>query len=114
MDTAIITALISAVVTLVGCIINNSAQQRKNDIEQDKRMTEITHANELNLQQIEASISQKIALLNEKFDELTRKVEKHNGLVERTYKLESDVKLMQEKQSVANHRIDDLEKKGTT
>ena len=72
MDTAIITALISAVVTLVGCIINNSAQQRKNDIEQDKRMTEITHANELNLQQIEASISQKIALLNEKFDELTR------------------------------------------
>ena len=45
MDTAIITALISAVVTLVGCIINNSAQQRKNDIEQDKRMTEITHAN---------------------------------------------------------------------
>ena len=113
MDTAIITALISAVVTLVGCIINNSAQQRKNDIEQDKRMTEITHANELNLQQIEASISQKIALLNEKFDELTRKVEKHNGLVERTYKLESDVKLMQEKQSVANHRIDDLEKKGT-
>ena len=64
-------------------------------------------------QQIEASISQKIALLNEKFDELTRKVEKHNGLVERTYKLESDVKLMQEKQSVANHRIDKKEKKGT-
>lgn len=111
MDTAIITALISAVVTLVGCIINNSAQQRKNDTEQDKRMTEITHANELSLQQIEASISQKIALLDVKFDELTKKVEKHNGLVERTYKLESDVKLMQEKQSVANHRIDDLEKK---
>lgn len=39
-----------------------------------------------------------------KLDELTKRVEKHNSVVERTYLLEEKVK-------VANHRIDDLERK---
>ena len=45
------------------------------------------------------------ALMEYKIEELTQKVEKHNTIVERTYILEEKVK-------VANHRIDDLEKKG--
>lgn len=106
----IVCAIISAVCTLVVCLLNNRAQQRKADEDQNTRMAEISHRHDLSMQQIEASISQKIALLDCKFDELTKKVEKHNGLVERTYKLESDMSVMQEKQSVANHRIDDLEK----
>ena len=71
----IISACISAAVTLVVCMINNHGQQEKTR-----------------------------ALMEYKLDELTKRVEKHNSVVERTYILEEKVK-------VANHRIDDLERK---
>lgn len=44
--------------------------------------------------------------------ELERKVEKHNSIVERTYRLEDKFELVDEKIKVANHRIDDLEREG--
>ena len=71
----IVAACISAGVTLVVCIINNRGQQEKTR-----------------------------ALLEYKLEELTKKVEKHNSVIERTYVLEEKVK-------VANHRIHDLEEK---
>lgn len=74
----IISACISAGVTLLVCIISNRSQQ-------DKTRT----------------------LIEYRLNELTKKVEKHNSVVERTYLLEEKVK-------VVNHRIKDLEdgKKG--
>lgn len=56
----IITAAISAVVTLVVCILNNKAQHEKTT-----------------------------ALLEYKFTQLEKKVDKHNRVIERTYDLES-------------------------
>jgi len=44
-----------------------------------------------------------------KLDELSKRVDKHNHLVERMYHLEEEHTLLKEKVSVANHRIDDLE-----
>ena len=41
-----------------------------------------------------ASNSRSRAVLEEKVDELSRRVEKHNCLVERTYRLERDVALV--------------------
>ena len=38
-------------------------------------------------------------------------MEKHNHLVERTYKLEETTKINEEKIRVANHRIEDLERR---
>ncbi len=52
-----------------------------------------------------------IKLMSYRIEQLERKVEKHNNLVERTYKIEEDVKLHEEKIKVANHRIEDLERK---
>lgn len=72
----IISACISAGVTLIVCLISNHGQQEKTR-----------------------------ALMEYKLDELTKRVEKHNSVVERTYVLEEKVR-------VANHRIDDLERKG--
>ena len=72
----IISACISAGVTLLVCMISNHGQQEKTR-----------------------------ALMEYKLDELTKRVEKHNSVVERTYILEEKIK-------VANHRIEDLEKKG--
>ena len=70
-----ISACISALVTLIVCMINNHGQQEKTR-----------------------------ALMEYKLDELTKRVEKHNSVVERTYILDAKMK-------VANHRIDDLERK---
>lgn len=39
-----------------------------------------------------------------RIEQLEKKVEKHNSIVERTY-------LLEEKMKVANHRIEDLERK---
>lgn len=50
------------------------------------------------------------AVYDAKLDNLTEQVKKHNNLVDRMYKVESEVHLLSEKQKVANHRIDDLEK----
>lgn len=72
----ILSACISAGVTLLVCLISNHGQQEKTR-----------------------------ALMEYKLEELTQKVEKHNSIMERTYILEEKVK-------VANHRIEDLERKG--
>lgn len=50
------------------------------------------------------------ALIAYRLEQLEQKVSKHNNLVERTYALEESVALLEERQKVANHRIDDLEK----
>ena len=60
--------------------------------------------------------NQKEALLNlkndfkEHFDRLEKKQDKHNGLIERTYKNERDISVLQEQVKVENHRIEDLER----
>lgn len=48
-------------------------------------------------------------LTNYRIGQLEKKVDKHNSLVERTYRLEQAVGINQEKIKVANHRIEDLE-----
>lgn len=48
-------------------------------------------------------------LIEYKIDELTKRVDKHNNVIERTYKLEELAAIQEEKIKVANHRIEDLE-----
>ena len=84
----IISACISAAAALLVCMINNHSQQKKADIQQRETWT----------------------LIEYKLDELTKRVDKHNNVVERTYKLEESQAVLQEQIKVANHRIGDLEK----
>ncbi len=51
-------------------------------------------------------------LTNYRIEQLEQKVEKHNNLVERTFRLEEQQQLTDERIRVANHRINDLERKG--
>ena len=44
-----------------------------------------------------------------RIEQLERKVDKHNNIVERMYSLEERVALNEEKIRVENHRIEDLE-----
>jgi hypothetical protein len=52
------------------------------------------------------------ALITYRIDELEKKVQKHNNLIERMYKIEENCRVLDEKMKVANHRIQDLEKGG--
>lgn len=49
------------------------------------------------------------ALIAYRLEELEKKVAKHNCIIERTYKLEQDFAVIDEKVKVANNRIKDLE-----
>ncbi len=77
----ILAAVISGAVTMVVCLLNNHAQAEKTR-----------------------------ALLDYRLSELEKKVDKHNHIVERTFRLEGDMEVVHEQIKVANHRIEDLEK----
>lgn len=48
-------------------------------------------------------------LTNYRIEQLEKKVDKHNTVIERTFKLEENQAVLQEQIKVANHRIQDLE-----
>lgn len=77
----IISGVISAIAAIVVCVITQTTQARKTE-----------------------------ALLSYKLDELTKRVDKHNNVIERTYKLEELTAVQEEQIKVANHRIEDLER----
>lgn len=83
-------ALISAGATLVVCLINGHFQQKVAAKKHEETIT----------------------LIEYKLDELSKRVDKHNSVVERTYHLEEQQAVTEERLRVANHRIEDLEKKG--
>lgn len=49
------------------------------------------------------------ALLAYRLEQLEQKVQAHNNLIDRTYRLEDRVNVQEEQIKVANHRISDLE-----
>ena len=50
------------------------------------------------------------ALIAYRLEQLEKKVDKHNSVIERTFKLEETEAVQNEQIKVINHRIDDLEK----
>ena len=52
-------------------------------------------------------------LSNYRIEQLEKKVEKHNNLIDRVYALEKNEAVIEEEIAVANHRIKDLEEDGT-
>lgn len=50
-------------------------------------------------------------LLEYKIDKLSERVDKHNSVIARTYRLEQDYAVVAEQIKVANHRITDLEER---
>ena len=95
----VISALIGGAVTLTVCLINNHFTHKKISKQQMEQAAEM-----------DAKQQQTIALIEYKLDELTKHVEKHNQVIERTYKLEQLAVLYDEKMKVANKRIADLER----
>jgi hypothetical protein len=82
-----IEAIITGAVAIIVCMINNAVQHKA---QQEAHNTTI-------------------ALIEYKLDQLAKKVDLHNNAVERLYAVEQKIAVYDEKFSVANHRIDDLE-----
>lgn len=59
--------------------------------------------------ELDKKIGEYQAATNEKIEELSRRVEKHNNVIERVYKLEQDTAVQTEQIKVANNRIKNLE-----
>ena len=68
-------AIITGIVAILVCIINNWVQYNKTRQETDKT----------------------VALIKVKLDELSDRVDKHNQLIERTYHLESETALLKQR-----------------
>ena len=58
---------------------------------------------------IKAQIKSQGEMFSIQIKNLTEKVEKHNGVIERTYKLENACGVFENRIKVSEHRIDDLE-----
>ena len=102
MNDTIWAAIISGLVTLAVCMINNYCQRKAAD---RQHKATIAAANEQH--------NTTITLIEYKLDQLAKKVDLHNNAVERLYKAERAIDLQDERIKVANHRIDDLERGGT-
>lgn len=83
----IVIAIITGGLSLLGVILTNNASNRKMQSEME------THQE----------------VLDAKLEYLTKRVEKHNSVIERTYENERKIEVLDVKQKTANHRIADLE-----
>ncbi len=80
-------ALITGLIAIAVCLINNIFQAKQ---------TEKTH-------------NETVALIQYKIEELTRKVEQHNQVIERTYKLEESTALQEAELKRLNRRMEIVE-----
>lgn len=99
MSDAVVVAFVSGGLTLLGTIITVVLSHGSTIATLEK-----------NSERADQQIKGEIGVVNEKIEELSRRVEKHNNMVERTYELERRAGVFDEKIKVANHRIDDLER----
>lgn len=74
-------AVIVAAISLIGTIITVMAANRHT-------LQELEKKSELSDQKLDAKLERHQAVTDTKIDELTRKVERHNSMIERTYILE--------------------------
>lgn len=49
-------------------------------------------------------------LMTYRIEQLEKKVDKHNNVIERVFRLEDNDRLLEEKIAIVNHKIEDLEK----
>lgn len=89
----LIGTIITAIGSLTAVIVTNRANNEK-----------MLHQMELQQVNFRAELKQAQAVTDTKIDELTREVREHNNFAKRVPVIEEQIK-------VANHRIEDLERK---
>lgn len=87
MPVQVLTAIVSAAATIMVCVITTTC----------------------NLAAMKKQRQEMSVLVDYKITELTKRVDKHNNIIERTYKLEETAAVQAEQMKEANHRITKLE-----
>lgn len=80
----IVSALIGAVVAIVTCLINNNVQRTKEQ-----------HAIEMKIAEINANYDKSTALIKKEIQDLSERVNKHNNLIERMYRCEDRLNIVE-------------------
>lgn len=88
MSDVVYAAIITAGLSLIGTVITVLVANRQTIATLDKK-------SELSDAKLDAKLERHQAVTDTKIEELTRKVEKHNNLIERTYKLEGEMQEVQ-------------------
>ena len=99
-----IETIIAALITGVCAIIGNLLISRRSSEELYARLDKQSEL-------ADEEIKGEIAVIKTEISELRDETRKHNGVIERTYRLEQESAVHTEQIKVANRRIDDLEKK---
>lgn len=90
------TVIIPSVLTLIGCMINNNVQRAKEQ-----------HQIEMSIQAVNANYDKSTALIQSHIEELSERVNKHNNLIERMYKCEDRLNLVEHDIKEIKSDIDD-------
>ena len=90
MTETVLCSLISAIAAIVVCVINSNVQQQKMLSEMEKRD----------------------ALQTQRIEQLEKKMDKHNHIIERMYHAEERLSVQENDIKSIGHRVTDLEKKG--
>ena len=98
MTEGILIATIPSLLSLVGVIVTVVYGNKKTT----KATTEAA-------QKTQAAVKEHTDVTLYRIQQLEKKQDIHNSVIERVYNLETAVQLLQEKINVGNHRIDDLE-----
>lgn len=113
MSTEVITAIITAITTLLVSLGTWHVSMRQYRIKNMDIVTKAIDEVKDTVTANNADIQQHLAVIDLKIETLSNRVEKHNGVIERTYKLEQETAVHTEQIKVANHRIEDLERHET-
>lgn len=86
MESSIWVAIITGLISLVGTVITVTManKQTLNTLSEQSKLAD-------------EKINGKIGVIEEKIDTLSKRVEKHNSMVERTYQLETRVAVLEER-----------------
>ena len=98
----VITPIITSLITLIGVLYTTRSAH-------DKTITEVKTQLDLTTQELRMTNEG----IKKDIQSLERKQDKHNSLIERMYCAEKTIELIEERQKVANHRLDDLEKQAS-
>ena len=99
MSEAVVVALITGVLTLIGTVVTVVVSHRQTIAALEKSSAVA-----------DEKIQGEINVLKADIRTLSNRVEAHNKVVERTYQLERRADVLEEKASAANRRLTDLER----
>lgn len=100
---AVIAALITGAMSIIGIVITVRSSASRQRIERQEDLAE-------NNRQVRADLAEYRASTDAKIDALKEQVEKHNGVVERTYRLEEQNKTLFNEQTKLHEVTQDIAK----